>query len=193
MLEEKPQDVQGLVKVKISNLSLGEHQFEFSCKAKDFSDSLLTEENFPGSISVFLDIEKNATEILVTLQVEADAHFECDRCLAPVEKKIEGSYNLCFLMGEQTEHSLDKDGTYTIDKNTIEIDFSEDVRETLLLAIPMKNVCEDEDTCAERTAQNTSSVPTEPTAPEPEQDLQEESEWQKALKQLEKKINTNHK
>ncbi|ACF14300.1 protein of unknown function DUF177 [Chloroherpeton thalassium ATCC 35110] len=192
MLEEKPRDFTALIKVKISNLSLGEHHFEFRCKAGEFADALLTEEIFPGFIHVFLRLEKNASEILAELKVQAVAYFECDRCLAPIEKNLEGSYSLCFLVGEPRENGVaEDDGIAMIDKNTIEIDFTEDVRETLLLAIPMKNICEDEAACEQRMMQNNSVAAAAPDASQ-ENASQEDSDWKKALKQLEKKINSNH-
>lgn len=182
----------GLIVIKIANLSLGEHCYDFQCTAADFDDTELSEQVFPAPIAVKVVLTKTTSELVAEIAVETKVRLECDRCLAPIQKDLTGLYKIFYLMSHIERHNTndEDDDVRQIDRNTVDIDLTEDVRETLLLSIPIKNVCENPETCGPEAgkAETVTYHSGEDSASE-----QEETEWQKALKQLENKLNTNKK
>ncbi|MFQ3596862.1 MAG: DUF177 domain-containing protein [Chloroherpetonaceae bacterium] len=136
--------------IKISNLTNGVHHYNFECVASDFADKLIDTERFSAPIFITATLIKAMTEIVVELSVSTIALLQCDRCLAPTHKKLSGDYRILFLHSGAVASDSDDD-VRVLSKNDTHIDLTTDVRETLLLAVPMKNVCQDT-TCAENDA-----------------------------------------
>ncbi len=163
--------------IKISNLTNGVHRYEFECVASDFADEMIDAERFSMPIFIAATLTKAMTEIVVELSVSTTVSLQCDRCLAPITKTISGDYRILFLQSANAEKELDDD-VRAISKNDTHIDLTTDIRETLLLAVPMKNVCQ-EATCADNDA---------PIVREFLQRHTVESEWQQKLAEMSKKF-----
>jgi uncharacterized protein len=177
------------VKLKISNLTLGNHDYTYSLRASEFEDSTIDHALFPNPIQVTVVLTKSLTEIIAELDVKTDAVLECDRCLKALLKPIHGDYRIYFLLtADALTSAAGENDVRTLSKNDAYIDLTDDVRETLLLALPIRNVCEE--ACVallpvqhefHQTGGTASAMP----------EHTEESDWQKALKELNKKFNTN--
>ncbi len=139
---------QRIAYIKISNLTEGVHHYAFECVASDFADEMLDSERFASPISITATLTKTVTEIVAELSVCTTLSLQCDRCLAPIEKTISGHYRILFLQSPP-EKALDDD-VRLLSRYETHIDLTADVRETLLLAVPMKNVCQAG--CAENDA-----------------------------------------
>jgi len=138
--------------IKISNLANGVHHYEFKCVARDFADEMIDMERFTSPISITATLTKTATEIVAELSVCTTISLQCDRCLAPITKTISGDYRIFFLLSANTTINEETDDDIRwLSKHQTHIDLTTDVRETLLLAVPMKNVCH-EPACAENNA-----------------------------------------
>ncbi len=167
--------------IKISNLTNGTHRYEFECDASDFADEWIDTERFSAPIFITAALTKAMTEIVVELSVSTTASLQCDRCLAPISKRLSGDYRILFLQSaEAANGSDDDDDVRVLSKNETHIDLTPDVRETLILAVPMKNVCQDA-ACAENDA---------PIKREFSQTHSKafESEWQRKLAEISKKF-----
>lgn len=165
--------------IKISNLTNGVHRYDFECVASDFADEWIDTERFSEPIFITVTLTKAMTEIVVELSVSTIASLQCDRCLAPTRKKLSGDYRILFLQSAAAEKDSDDD-VRVISKNETHIDLTPDVRETLLLAVPMKNVCQ-EAICAENDA------PIEREFAQTHNELFE-SKWQQKLAEMSKKF-----
>ncbi len=164
--------------IKISNLTSGVHRYDFECVASDFADELVDTERFSAPIFITATLTKAMTEIVVELSVSTIASLQCDRCLAPITQPISGDYRILFLQSGASETDSDDD-VRVLSKNDTHIDLTTDVRETLLLAVPMKNLCNDA-TCAENDA------PIERVFAQTHKAF--ESEWQQKLAEMSKKF-----
>ncbi len=97
--------------------------------------------------AVRLDVHRD--RILVTLTARAQATLTCDRTLRSFAQPVQGSY--CVLYGPP--HMVGQDGdafeeVRPLDASAREIDISDVVRDTLLLALPQRKIApgaEDED------------------------------------------------
>lgn len=127
------------MKVKISNLSIGEHVFDFEEKIEDIG---LGEPYF-GNIKTKIQLNKLHDQIITYVSSEINASFECDRCTAKFERLIQSNYEMIYLMNEEPVDTDDIHITY-ISRNTDILDFDNDVREFAILAIPMKKLCKED-------------------------------------------------
>jgi uncharacterized protein len=171
------QEGKRIAHIKISNLTVGVHHYDFECVASDFADEMIDAERFSMPIFIAATLTKAMTEIVVELSVSTTVSLQCDRCLAPITKAISGDYRILFLQSANAEKELDDD-VRALSKNDTHIDLTTDIRETLLLAVPMKNVCQ-EATCAHNDA---------PIVREFLQRHTVESEWQQKLAEMSKKF-----
>lgn len=137
-----------LIEIRLAGLSQGKFEFEFTCSAADFADSALVEAGFSKEISAKATVEKLEGEMIVTLKTSAIADLTCDLCLAPVTTELNGSYRIYFGYEQPDEPDEERDEEYRlIDRNAVSLDLTEDVRETLLLSVPMKVTCTDNPDC----------------------------------------------
>jgi len=169
-----------LIGIEIPGLGNGTHEYAFSCTAGDFSDPELIEPAFNGEIGVHVSAEKTDTEIVIDLETVTMAELSCDLCLAPVHRKLVGRFRIVFVFDDAAAAAGEQNEEYrTIDRNTVTIDLTEDVRETLLLSLPVKVTCENYPDC----------LPTSERENGPESSSPEEnSAWKDSLEKLKDKF-----
>jgi len=166
-----------LIEIRLAGLSQGVHEFDFTCDAGDFNDPALNEAGFSGKIRAGIAVEKHDEEFTLSIDTEATVNRACDLCLAPVTLDLKGSYRLYYIYDQEQESDEALGEEYRrIDRNMVSIDLTEDVRETLLLSVPMKVTCTDNPDCH--------VYRSEP----PERAVGEaESSWQESLEKLKQK------
>ena len=167
-----------LIEIRIAGLMQGTHTFDFTCRAGEFRGRELSEAVFTGDITVTVIAEKTENELTVTIRTATTADFTCDICLAPLQREIRGEYRVYYLYSTEEESLEDIDEDHRmIDSGTVSIDLTEDVRETLLLALPMKVTCTGNPDC--RLYSGESGKENSP--------VDERSSWQESLEQLKNK------
>jgi len=132
------------MKLKISHLSIGLHEFDFEEKVDSFE--IEGKERFPNPIRVHVKIDKEISNLIIKIHVCTLAHFTCDRCLDEFDREICEDTELLYSTeqpaveyGEYSEYNDSEIRPYSKDMDMIDI--SKDVRDTLLLAVPMKVLC----------------------------------------------------
>ncbi len=169
-----------LIELRIAGLSKGVHEFTFSCKASDFSDPVIEEPAFTGDIQVRVTAEKTDNEIITAIETVTDAELNCDICLAPVHKRLSGHFTIFFVYGETGHEERDAEEEYRmLPHSATAIDLTEDVRETLLLSLPVKVVCEDYPECTSTQTGEEMRI---------EGDRAEDSAWKASLEELKRKF-----
>ena len=128
------------MKINISNLSQGTHEYELSKKAAEFE----LQEHFVGDINAHVTLEKSNRQILLRARVASSGLFHCDRCLDEFNKKISPTLQIVYVWDVQ-DHSaeLDED-VRTLTSDTNIIDISDAVRDSVLLAVPLKLLCRED-------------------------------------------------
>ncbi|NTW68533.1 MAG: DUF177 domain-containing protein [Chlorobiaceae bacterium] len=167
-----------LIEIPLAGLEQGTHEFDFTCAPIDFKDLQLTEAGFTGMINVRAMVEKSEREARVTVETSATADFTCDICLSPASKALAGSYRIYYVFGEHPEAVQSAEEDYRIiESNATTLDISEDVRETLLLSIPMKVTCSDNPECRLYRSDDADEIA----------DDEEATSWQESLGKLKNK------
>ena len=138
----------GEIEIPLVGLEQGTHEFDFTCNSGFFNDSQLREAGFTGETEVRVVAEKREHEVIVDIETSTVAEFTCDICLAPLSRPIKGSFRCYYTFGEQSGENQNNDEEYRIlDRNALSIDITEDVRELLLLSLPMKVTCKNNPEC----------------------------------------------
>lgn len=172
-----------LVAIRIAGLPEGAHTFDFTCRARDFRGNGLSETIFTGDIAVKVSVKKNGQGVTALICTTAKADFTCDICLAPLSRELQAEYRIEYGYGGTEEKTEGRETDYRlIDRNRPEIDLTEDVRETLLLSVPMKITCSNNPDCRlyrpESGSQEKNKLP------------ETEGSWRSSLEKLKTKVSS---
>jgi uncharacterized protein len=154
-----------MLTVDITSLSPGIHHAEFAPTAEDTG---LDPSTF-DDLRVEVELQYHRDRILVKLRAAATATLTCDRTLQLYEQPVEGTYNLLFgppeMVGQDGEAFEEVRPLAPTDR---ELDLTDVVRDTLLLALPQRRIAPDaEDAPIERSfgASDETDASDEPTDP----------------------------
>ncbi len=127
------------MKIKISNLSDGIHNFNFEEPAVDAG----LEEPFFGNISVNVELNKMHNQIVINTKLSLQTEFDCDRCTKNYKSTLTNSYKMVYLLGTKPEDTEAISLTY-LPADADKIILDNDVRDYAMLAIPMKKLCKED-------------------------------------------------
>lgn len=125
--------------IKISNLELGEHLFNFLEKVENIE----LEDPFFGEFSTKVKLNKLTDQIIADVSSELKVEFECDRCTRKYEDKIISTYQMIYMVKSGNYEGEDINITF-ITRETDKIKLDNDVREFAILSIPMKKLCKED-------------------------------------------------
>lgn len=137
-MKNKKQGVSG-IQIRISGLSNGVHEYHFSVEPHD----LLLEKNFQTKVEVDTHLEKTLRQFILRTKIYTLALFQCDRCLREFQKPLSAEYPMVYVYHETEIGETDPEEVSVIPPDTVSIDLAEDVRQMIVLAIPLKLLCSD--------------------------------------------------
>lgn len=129
-----------MFKLFIANLKEGLEQQEMTIQPDELD---LVEEEFAQPVHLRLDIEKVGPNIFVHTYLQTKLSLLCDRCAEPFFQDLSEEYRLLFTSDPDMVNEEDE-STFRISESTEEVDLTDPLRETLLLALPVKHLCRDE-------------------------------------------------
>ena len=127
------------MKIQVGGLSEGVHQFHFDVQAPEIG---LGEEFSQVHAEVVLD--KTPNQLALRVAVHTAAHFSCDRCTAPFASPLDAMYRMHYLWNDEDASQYDVAEVQTIPQGSSFIDITEDVRQTVLVAVPLKLLCRED-------------------------------------------------
>ncbi len=127
------------MKINISNLSEGVHQYEF----EETPSSIDLDERFSEPVSVSVELEKRRRQLFLKGHVKTLGNFVCDRCLDEFKRNVSAEYRMTYVYNTSDAGEIDKDELAVLHSSTNEIKIDEDVKEYVLLAIPLKILCKE--------------------------------------------------
>ena len=127
------------MKIKISSLKDGEHEFRFEEDIR----KLDLEKPFVGKYYTKVNLSKYLNQLVLDAATSVKAELECDRCAKIYSTQIESRYKMVYLHDQPEGQDDLVDVTY-ITRDTDKIDITEDVRDYILLAVPMKKLCNED-------------------------------------------------
>jgi uncharacterized protein len=98
-------------------------------------------EEFHYPLHIAFNIEKIGRNIFINSDIRTKADFLCDRCGELFNKEMVESVRLIYTYDEHMADREDDD-VYVISESTTTIDVSDPIRQTLLIAVPQKKLCQ---------------------------------------------------
>ena len=123
-------------RVRIASLPVGLHQETYQPSAEDLD---LDPDVF-SDIEVRLALDVAERRVLATYTAAATARLECDRTLSMYDQPVEGNHAVLFTADAPPSEDEDDDEVFALADDAVEIDLTEPVRDTLLLALPLRRV-----------------------------------------------------
>ncbi len=90
-------------------------------------------------IHLKVDFMKNQQSTTVTFEVNAETQLVCDRSLDSFPKTLTGRYQVIFKVGTEFDEEADE-AWRPLDISSNKIDISKEVRDTILLSVPVKKL-----------------------------------------------------
>jgi uncharacterized protein len=128
---------QEIMRIQIGSLSEGTHQYHFEADAADINLG----EEFRKPVDVDATLDKTGKQLFLHVRVRTTGAFSCDRCTAPFELTLTPEYRMYFVTDETDAESLDPSEVQVVPPGLPIIDLADDVRQTVLLAVPLKLLC----------------------------------------------------
>jgi uncharacterized protein len=125
------------IKIRISGLSNGIYEHHISAEPSVIG----LKESFSAPIEIDAKVDKTARQIYLTANVSTIGRVQCDRCLEEFNQPVTGSYAICYVYNEADARSNPDEEFVAISPDTVNIDLTENVRETILISVPLKLLC----------------------------------------------------
>ncbi len=125
------------LKINISKLSEG--IYDYSLQAEP--SQLQLSDAFTSPVSVNIKLDKSSTQIYLKAEIMLNGNFTCDRCLIDFKSEIRTLFNIFFMYEARSLKNDQSNDIQILSPDTNYIDISEDVRQYILLAIPIKILC----------------------------------------------------
>jgi len=132
------------MKIKLANIYDGLNNLQFETGAAELGFDKDEEKLFlfPEKIEIHVEVQKLSDKYFIKAHIITNARYVCDRCLTDFQKKLKSKFQLVY--SKETRNKFEDDVYRFLEENAFEIDLTDDVRENLLLVLPMKHVCSEE-------------------------------------------------
>jgi len=128
------------MRIQVAGLSEGIHDHRFTIGAADLNLG----PQFSGDTVVHVSVEKIGTQLHLKATAETTGTFECDRCVTSFEKRLRPSYQMHYVVDREEYGRYDPAEVQVLSPGHAMIEIDDDVRQTLLLSIPLKLLCRED-------------------------------------------------
>jgi uncharacterized protein len=128
------------MKIQIGGLSEGVHQYHFDAPASEIG----LDDAFLQDVTVDATLEKTGTQLYLRADIKTIGRFECDRCVGQFDRPLTSTYQMNYVWDEADTGSLDPAEIQIIPPGLSIINIAEDVRQTILLSVPLKVLCRED-------------------------------------------------
>ena len=123
-----------MLKIDLRTLEIGRHEFNLASTTEELG----VEPDLMRDIRADVQLHYDGSDAIIMLDVSAIAQLTCDRTLVKFEMPLKGQYTVVYSPNEADPDSDDEVRRLTASDN--EIDITDFVRDTLLLAIPVRKI-----------------------------------------------------
>ncbi len=128
-----------MMRIKISGLENGTYEYDFEA---DIDKIDLTEPLF-GKYSTNVVLNKFDDQIILEASTAVGANFICDRCGIEFKETVKSKYKMIYLL-RSIEGAEEEINIIYLSPDTPIIDISKEVRDYMILSIPMKRLCKED-------------------------------------------------
>ncbi len=124
---------------------------------------------FQSPIELAFHLEKASDELIVAIDWQTVIHCSCDRCAEPLQIPLSDALLIVFTRNSKERDEEDEE-VLLISDSTREVDLTDPVRQSLILALPAKLLCKEECRglcvrCGANLNLESCSCPAEPVDP----------------------------
>ena len=128
------------MKIQVGGLSEGVHEFSFRVAPAELGLPV----EFHDGVDVRATLEKTSRQLFLRASVSAAADVDCDRCVKAMRETLDTTYQMHYVAEETEAERLDPSEVQVMPPGQTVIDLGDDVRQTVLLAFPLKHVCRED-------------------------------------------------
>lgn len=125
--------------IKINNLSEGIHYLTFEGEINE----LELKEPFSGEYRTEVKLTKLHNRIILDINLETQAYFECDRCGVEFSSFLQNNFQMVYLFGDSPEGN-DSDNIVYLPLDKDRIHLNKELRDYAILSVPMKKLCKED-------------------------------------------------
>jgi uncharacterized protein len=131
-----------MLRLKLDEIQEGSYTLDLECSSEEI-DLEPEYVSFTSNVAIELSLFRQITKIFIKAITSVDAELECSRCLDRVPIKLEAITQVQYYPLPKVAH--DKIDAIGIGYYTDEyIDLSDEIRESLLLEVPMTVLCSED-------------------------------------------------
>ncbi|MBE2217412.1 MAG: DUF177 domain-containing protein [Ignavibacteria bacterium] len=125
------------IKINIGSLNDGSQQLELVSNSAELglADGILKD-----PVLIGFELFKTNFQLDVKTKISGTIFLECDRCLDNFEKSFETGFELVFVQQHSREEAINEEYIRTYPAHMKTVDLTNDIKETILLTIPMKKL-----------------------------------------------------
>ena len=127
-----------MVKLKYAVIPEGHSKFETDANAADID--LLESSEFTNPVHIAYDFNKVSNDVFVKTVLTTAVDLICDVCLDSYELNLNEAVDILLTKDKDIVDQSEED-VYLVADSTTDIDITDSVRQSLLLAIPFKKTC----------------------------------------------------
>jgi uncharacterized protein len=125
------------MKIQVGGLSEGTHEYRFRTDARDITLG----DEFSGEVTVEVTLQKTGRQLALKARLAAQGTFICDRCTGTFTQRLTPEYRMFYVTEVMEAGNLDPSEIQVIPTGLPIIDLTDDVRQTVLLSVPLKLLC----------------------------------------------------
>ena len=129
-------------KIPFKGISEGEHEYEFHVQ-EEFFDAMESEDIHHADLQVKMKLDKQSRMMVLDFDIQGNLVLACDRCLEDMDFPITINHHLIVKYGNE-DVDQDNDILY-LGVDEYQLDVSSIIYENIVLAIPIKNVHQDDE------------------------------------------------
>lgn len=127
------------MKIKISNLPVGIHEFEFEKN----TDELEIDKQFIDKLILDVTLDKSLKQIVLNCNLTIFLELSCDRCTCDYKKEVNTNFLLLYVFDKKDFDEEEIDVKY-LSPTEDKINITQDVIEYAKLSIPLKQLCDED-------------------------------------------------
>jgi uncharacterized protein len=131
----------GSYTIPLSGLKEGPHSFNFEIE-KEFFEQFVESEVKEGSLIAYIEMDKKATHIDLSIRISGSVRICCDRCLEMFFQPVDCKNRLFIKFGKSMDDSNPDILVVSADEH--EVDLKQHIYEFIHLALPIRRVHPDD-------------------------------------------------
>lgn len=129
-----------MLPLDIANLSPGHYEETRGVVAADLG---LQQPEFTAAIDLRLHLDKASDDLIVQIDWQTVITSSCDRCAEPMQTSLSDHLTVVYTSNPAEYGEADEE-VLLISESTREVDLADPLRQSLILALPIKQLCSEE-------------------------------------------------